>query len=62
MSLCVYCGLGLSGNSDLCPHHTISDPQDWVAAGNRIMCDFFHRWIIPPRLDPDPPDVVDSAI
>ena len=51
MSLCASCGLEVTGNSGLCPHHhTICD--DW-AASNRAMCNFFHRGIVPTRLDKD---------
>ena len=48
MSYCANCGLQLSGDSALCPHHLI-DTDDW-AATNRIMCEFFHRGQEPPRL------------
>lgn len=53
MSLCASCGLQLSGDAALCPHHHVNySGEDW-AAGNRIMCDFFHRGIVPPRV-PEP--------
>lgn len=32
-----------------CSHHA-SDQADQWALSNRIMCDFFHRGIVPPRL------------
>ena len=49
MSLCASCGLQLSGDAGLCPHHHCVYGDDWAVA-NRIMCDFFHRGKIPPRL------------
>jgi hypothetical protein len=49
MSLCAACGLQLTGDSALCPHHHCVYGDDWAAA-NRIMCDFFHRGKVPPRL------------
>jgi hypothetical protein len=33
----------------LCPHHHCVYGDDWASA-NRIMCDFFHRKKVPPRL------------
>jgi hypothetical protein len=51
MSLCASCGLQLSGEAALCPHHHCVYGDDWAVA-NRIMCDFFHRKKIPPRLAP----------
>jgi hypothetical protein len=52
MSLCASCGLPLTGDTALCPHHHCVFGEDW-AAGNRLMCDFFHRGKIPARLDPN---------
>jgi hypothetical protein len=49
MSLCASCGLQLSGDASLCPHHHCVYGDDWAVA-NRIMCDFFHRRKVPPRL------------
>ena len=49
MSLCSSCGLQLSRDDGLCPHHLCVYGDDWAVA-NRIMCDFFHRGIVPPRL------------
>jgi hypothetical protein len=49
MSLCASCGLQLSGDAALCPHHHCVYGNDWAVA-NRIMCDFFHRRKVPPRL------------
>jgi hypothetical protein len=49
MSLCASCGLQLIGDADLCPHHHCVYGDGWAVA-NRIMCDFFHRKKIPPRL------------
>lgn len=49
MSLCASCGLQLSGDTGLCPHHHCVYGDDW-AKGNKIMCDFIHRKKVPPRL------------
>jgi hypothetical protein len=49
MSLCSACGLPLADDGALCPHHHCVYGDDWAAA-NRIMCDFFHRGKVPPRL------------
>ncbi len=49
MSFCASCGLQLSGDTALCPHHYFAYGDDWARA-NRIMCDFFHRRILLPRL------------
>jgi hypothetical protein len=49
MSLCASCGLQLTGDAALCPHHHCVYGDDWAVA-NRIMCDFFHRGKLPPRL------------
>ena len=49
MSLCPVCGQQLSENAALCPQHTGQSVSGW-AAGNRILCDFFHRGVAPPRL------------
>jgi hypothetical protein len=49
MSLCASCGLQLSGDAGLCPHHHCVYGDDWAVA-NRIMCDFFHRGKVPSRL------------
>jgi hypothetical protein len=49
MSLCASCGLQLTGDAALCPHHHCVYGDDWAVA-NRIMCDFFHRGKVPPRL------------
>jgi hypothetical protein len=43
------CGLELSGDVALCPHHHGVYEDDW-AVTNRIMCDFLHRGKIPGRL------------
>lgn len=48
MALCVQCGLELSRDQDLCPHHLSSYPANW-SGSNRIMCDFVHRQRVPSR-------------
>jgi len=52
VSICASCGLQLAGDSALCPHHHCVFGDDW-AEGNRLMCDFFHRGKVPPRLPAD---------
>lgn len=49
MSLCASCGLQLVGEGNLCPHHHTVYGDDW-AVSNRILCDFFHRGVVPVRL------------
>jgi hypothetical protein len=49
MSVCVLCAAELGGDANLCGHHHSFPVSDW-AAENRIMCDFIHRGIVPPRL------------
>lgn len=53
MSLCVLCGQQNPDESLLCAVHVSSD-EAW-AASNRLMCDFLHRGIVPPRLDAEEP-------
>jgi hypothetical protein len=48
MSLCPACGLHRL-ETELCPRHVYFHDEDWAVA-NRIMCDFFHRRVEPPRL------------
>ena len=57
MSLCASCGLQLSGDAALCPHHHCVYGDDWAVA-NRIMCDLVHRAIVPRRLAPNDRDQV----
>ena len=52
MSLCAHCGQTVLGGSGVCAFHLTGQGDDW-AAGNRIMCDFFHRGIVLPR-PPEP--------
>jgi hypothetical protein len=50
VSLCASCGLNISDDVGLCPHHHVAyGGEDWAVA-NRIMCDFLHRQRVPPRL------------
>jgi hypothetical protein len=51
MSLCVSCRTQLPGDERLCRHHDTPYDEEW-AESNRIMCDFFHRKKLPPRLTP----------
>jgi hypothetical protein len=55
MTLCASCGLPVMGDMGLCDHHHGKAGDNW-AIGNRIMCDFFHRGIVPPRLATDDRD------
>ena len=48
MSTCASCGLVLASDVALCPHHHVTN-DEW-AAGNRVMCNFIHRHIVPARL------------
>ena len=49
--LCHSCGLTVTV-AEICPHHHVYAPDEW-AAGNRLMCDFFHRKVVPRRLSAD---------
>jgi len=57
MSLCALCGLATS-DTGICSHHfgPYGEGTDW-ATGNRIMCDFVHRGIVPPT----PPALVEHT-
>ena len=57
MSLCVQCAQPTFGPGQLCAYHTSGPPDDW-AIGNRLMCDFLHRGIVPPT----PPGFADPYI
>lgn len=48
-SLCALCGLQITTDSGLCPHHSMAYGEDW-SVGNRIWCNFFHRGEVPTRL------------
>jgi hypothetical protein len=62
MSLCPYCGHTTFGPGPLCVYHTTgADHDDW-ARGNRIMCDFVHRGIVPPVPDADAPSPLDDLV
>jgi hypothetical protein len=47
MSRCGLCGQETGSSSEICDYHLSLPADDW-AAGNRIMCDFVHRGIVPP--------------
>jgi len=46
VSLRACCGQRVGDSGDLCGYHVLGDGSDW-ATGNRIMCDFVHRGIVP---------------
>lgn len=48
MNRCASCGADLSEAMSLCPQHHAQE-AGW-AASNRIMCDFLHRGLVPPRV------------
>jgi hypothetical protein len=50
MRPCSICGQPVGGVA-LCGHHAGGAADGW-AANNRIMCDFVHRGIAPPRVRP----------
>ena len=45
------CGESTLGEENFCLFHLDGDEDNW-ATGNRIMCDFLHRGVLPPA----PPD------
>jgi hypothetical protein len=46
MSQCALCRHPTPGPEGLCGYHAAAQGDDW-AAGNRIVCDFLHRGIVP---------------
>lgn len=46
MTLCVVCAEPTLGDAEVCVVHFFAHGADW-ATGNRIMCDFLHRGIVP---------------
>ena len=46
---CMLCGQQLVAGDGLCAYHNLEREDGWAAV-NRIMCDFFHRGFVPPRL------------
>ena len=48
MNRCAWCNVEMATGSGLCAHHDTSE-SGW-AASNRIMCDFLHRGLEPPRV------------
>jgi hypothetical protein len=59
MSRCGLCGQPAAGPGEICVYHLSFPADDW-ATGNRIMCDFLHRGIVPagPRERADNLDVL----
>jgi hypothetical protein len=57
MLLCPVCCQPVPENTAFCALHVGPLGGGW-AASNRIMCDFFHRGVTPPRLEA--PDRVDD--
>jgi hypothetical protein len=51
VATCTLCRAEVSSGAELCLYHLGTEANDW-AATNRIMCDFFHRKKVPPRLAP----------
>ena len=49
IGLCALCGQALAMGASLCASHQRAPDGSW-AVENRIMCDFLHRGIVPPRL------------
>lgn len=51
--LCAQCGVVAAVRDGLCGTHlpTLEKAEDEWATTNRIMCDFFHRQKLPPRID-----------
>jgi len=48
MNRCAWCNMEVAAGSNLCAHHDA--PETGWAASNRIMCDFLHRGLLPPRV------------
>ena len=60
MALCVLCAEPTLGDQDVCVFHLYGHGADW-ATGNRIMCDFLHRGVVPPAAA-ERPDALDLPI
>jgi len=56
MSLCIVCGGSSPDQGEMCSYHVTTE-ESW-SVGNRIMCDFLHRAIVPPRLAVDDREVI----
>ena len=63
MSLCALCAQPTLTERDLCVHHLYPHADDW-AGGNRSMCDFVHRGIVPPatRERTDAPELLVESL
>ena len=48
MAACAECGYESEGGPELCSYHVWNANENW-ARSNKIMCDFFHRRIVPTR-------------
>jgi hypothetical protein len=46
MSQCAMCGQPAAGPGEICLYHLSFPADDW-ATGNRVMCNFLHRGIVP---------------
>ena len=46
---CIRCGSYLSEGREICPHHLAGQGLEWHLV-NKIMCDYFHRGVTPPRV------------
>lgn len=60
MRLCAVCGGSNPDAGNICSYHC-STEEGW-AVGNRIMCDFVHRAIVPSRLAPAERDEVEIEV
>jgi hypothetical protein len=63
MNRCGICGQPAAGPGEICVYHLSLPAGDW-ATGNRTMCDFLHRGIVPagPRDRPDDLDTVGGLL
>jgi len=61
MSLCAQCGQPTLDDRSLCVFHVTGHGDAW-ATGNRIMCDFLHRGIVPPSPLGRARDPIDSLV
>lgn len=49
MTRCALCNFEVPGARTLCAHHDV--PEIGWATSNRIICDFLHRGVPPPRVN-----------
>ncbi|HMG19368.1 MAG TPA: hypothetical protein VK573_11630 [Gemmatimonadales bacterium] len=61
--ICALCGIAVyGGEGEICAHHTVAFTGERWSDGNRIMCDFLHRGVIPARIEGDDDHLYDFNV